>query len=286
MTALVSYESYVDECADLFGQRLREIAETAAPIDMRHWFQCYAFDVIGLITYAKRFGFLDRGEDVGGVIGTLEGHLFYATTVGVYPSLHPFLSRLRNYFAGEKGAGRTYMLNFTQEQIASNLASRKDCDSDEIDHGIDGDGPESFLDKFMAKHAQDPEKFTHQHIVASCVSNIVAGSDTTAISLSASLYYLLKHPECHQRLRTEIDTFQSLGKLSERPTFKETQQMPYLQAVLKEALRMHPATGLPLERVVPEQGVTIAGRHFPSGVRGASNIKFAVQTNSLSYRRS
>ena len=43
--------------------------------------------------------------------------------------------------------------------------------------------------------------------------------------------------------------------------------MPYLQAVLKEALRMHPATGLILGRLVPPEGVTLAGQYFSPGVR-------------------
>ena len=42
--------------------------------------------------------------------------------------------------------------------------------------------------------------------------------------------------------------------------------MPYLQACIKEGLRMHPATGLPLARVVPAGGATIAGTFFPEGV--------------------
>jgi cytochrome P450 len=42
--------------------------------------------------------------------------------------------------------------------------------------------------------------------------------------------------------------------------------MPYLQAVIKEALRLHPAAALPLERVVPEGGATITGSFFPEGV--------------------
>lgn len=42
--------------------------------------------------------------------------------------------------------------------------------------------------------------------------------------------------------------------------------MPYLQACIKEGLRMHPATGLPLARVVPNGGTTICGRYFPEGV--------------------
>ncbi|GKU13237.1 cytochrome p450 oxidoreductase [Fusarium langsethiae] len=92
---------------------------------------------------------------------------------------------------------------------------------------------------------------------------MVAGSDTTAISLSAILYYLLKNLSCMDRLREEVDSFAASGQLSARPTYKESQAMPYLQAVIKEALRLHPATGLPLERVVPKGGATIAGRHFP-----------------------
>jgi cytochrome P450 len=43
-------------------------------------------------------------------------------------------------------------------------------------------------------------------------------------------------------------------------------RMPYLQAVIKEALRMHPATGLPLGRVVPKGGSVIAGKYFAEGV--------------------
>ncbi len=49
-------------------------------------------------------------------------------------------------------------------------------------------------------------------------------------------------------------------------TFAQAQNMPYLQAVLKEALRMHPATGLPLGRSVPEGGAVIAVKMFPAGV--------------------
>jgi cytochrome P450 len=43
--------------------------------------------------------------------------------------------------------------------------------------------------------------------------------------------------------------------------------MPYLQAVMKEALRVHPATGYPMFRVVPQGGEVLAGQFFPEGVR-------------------
>ena len=55
------------------------------------------------------------------------------------------------------------------------------------------------------------------------------------------------------------------GKYSEPVTYRQSLQMPYLQAVLKEALRIHPATGLPLGRQVPEGGASICGSFFPAG---------------------
>ena len=97
-------------------------------------------------------------------------------------------------------------------------------------------------------------------------SNIIAGSDTTAISLSAILYYLLKNPKTLSKLRSEIEEAEGNNHCdSPNPTFKQSQTLQYLQAVIKEALRLHAATGLPLWRVVPAGGAQISGRFFPEG---------------------
>lgn len=255
MSALVHYEPFVDECIELFIQRLAELSKTGLQIDMGRWFQFYAFDVIGLITYGKRLGFLDRGEDVGGVISALDDLFDYAAPIGVFPSFHQHLLPLRNYLAGARGAGRAHIVRFTNERMRESQATPRT---------MFGDG--TFLTKFLAKHSVDPVVFSKYHVLAGCTSNMVAGSDTTAIGLSAILYYLLKSPTSLQKLKDEIDSFTRQGNLSASPSFKESQQMPYLKAVIKEALRMHPATGLPLERVVPEGGVKICGQFFPKGV--------------------
>ncbi|KAL2104613.1 hypothetical protein VUR80DRAFT_10112 [Thermomyces stellatus] len=260
MSALVTYEPYVDACAGLFSQRLGELADGGVAANMGHWLQCYAFDVIGMITYSKRLGFLDRGEDVEGVIAALEEHLKYASLTGIYPGLHRFLFPLKNYLAGKRGAGRGYVLSFTKDRMAEHQHSPKAIPTEGGEEG----GAVDFLTKFVAKHAKDPEEFTPEHTLAGCTSNMVAGSDTTAISLSAILYYLLQHPACFQKLRDEVDEH-ARENGGGYITFKDSQGMSYLQAVIKEALRMHPATGLPLERVVPAGGATISGYFFPEG---------------------
>lgn len=94
---------------------------------------------------------------------------------------------------------------------------------------------------------------------------------TTATSLSGLLYYLLKYPRVQAKLREEIKEFDATGRLSEHPKLRETQQMPYLDAVIKETFRMHSATGLPLWRVVPEGGCQISGQFFPAGTHVGMN---------------
>ncbi|EXK27496.1 hypothetical protein FOXG_17521 [Fusarium oxysporum f. sp. lycopersici 4287] len=260
MSSLISYEPYVNECADLFVQRLSEISQTGLPMDMGHWLQCYAFDVIGLITYGKRLGFLDSGKDIGGVMEALEAFLSYAAPVGIYSKLHPFLFSMKNYVAGSGGTGRAYVISFTRSRVAESMKTPT-----AVMAGKKTTSAEPFLIKFLEKHEQSPDKFTSTNVTMGCVANMVAGSDTTGITLSAILYYLLENPLCLAALQQEIDLYYIEGKLSEKPTFQETQQMPYLQAVIKETLRLHPATGLPLERVVPKGGATISGRFFPEG---------------------
>lgn len=49
------------------------------------------------------------------------------------------------------------------------------------------------------------------------------------------------------------------------PKYSEVRNLPYLDACVQEAIRMHPPFALPLERVVPRGGVTILGHHLPAG---------------------
>ncbi|ROW06846.1 hypothetical protein VMCG_04219 [Cytospora schulzeri] len=249
MTSLVSYETFVDECADIFATRLQEIADAGIPVDMAHWFQCYAFDVIACITYGNRFGFLDDGHDIQGLIARLQ--LFGAR-------------------------GRVTLMDFVGKRMAIRQEERKA-------RGVEGKAkaqaegaPRHFLDRLLDQHQEDPEKMTMYHVFLMGNSNINAGSDTTATSLSGILYYLLRYPRVLGRLREEIREFSSKGQLSAQPTFKETQQMPYLDAVIKESLRLHSAVGLPLWRTVPEGGTTVSGQYLPQGTNVGVNAWVAA----------
>lgn len=90
----------------------------------------------------------------------------------------------------------------------------------------------------------------------------------TCILVDAISYFLMKHPKAYAKLQAEIDQADAAGKLSEIPTFAETnhEALPYLAAVIKETFRIHPPVSLTLPRTVPKGGVTLCGRFFPEGV--------------------
>ena len=67
-------------------------------------------------------------------------------------------------------------------------------------------------------------------------------------------------------LEEEIDNADLEGRLSEPVTYNEPLRLPNLQAVLKEAMRLHPSTGFTMARTVPKGGVTLLGHTLPEGV--------------------
>ena len=84
-------------------------------------------------------------------------------------------------------------------------------------------------------------------------------------------HHVLRDPAIHARLKAELDQATTSGQLSDFPQWSETQALPYFQACLKEAMRLRPAVGLNITRLVPPQGAEIAGRRLPGGTRVAVN---------------
>lgn len=98
-----------------------------------------------------------------------------------------------------------------------------------------------------------------------------AGSDTTAIALRACFYFLLKHVDIYNDVQAELDEASARGELSNPVRFAEAQKLPLLCATIKEAMRLHPAVGLQIPRVVPSGGLEIAGTYIPAGYRVGMN---------------
>lgn len=76
MSSLIQYEPYVDKTTEKFLDQTDALFSSKNSIcDFVKWLQFYAFDVIGEMTYSKRHGFVDRCEDIDGMVDYL-GKLF------------------------------------------------------------------------------------------------------------------------------------------------------------------------------------------------------------------
>lgn len=105
------------------------------------------------------------------------------------------------------------------------------------------------------------DSVTHSWILSWCQQNVQAGSDSTAITLTSIIYHLLKYPESMKLLLDELHN----ANLPSPVSWDSVHSLPYLDACIKEALRMTPALGIPLERVAPEQGLELCGHYFKPG---------------------
>lgn len=265
LSSLMSYEAPVNDCNALFCQKLHRFAATGEAINLTHWLQCYAFDAVGCITFSKRFGFLDAGEDIGGMIKANSQLLLYSTTVGLYPSLHRYLYPILERIPGTGASGLGRITNAVYDMISLRRRSRDGGEKGKSNVANPTD-PRDFLDRIMDTQDADPSKVTNSHIFMLGWGNISAGSDTTAVTLSAILYHLIRNPPAMQRLVNEISKLRPTGDCTkESVPFAKAQELPYLQACIKEGMRLHSATGLPLWRVVPEGGAQVCGRYFPGG---------------------
>jgi cytochrome P450 len=79
------------------------------------------------------------------------------------------------------------------------------------------------------------------------------------------MLYLMTSPSAYQKLQAEIDNAISSNQISSPITDAESKKLPYLQAVIKEGLRIYPpVTGL-MFKTVPKGGDTFNGVHIPEG---------------------
>jgi len=91
---------------------------------------------------------------------------------------------------------------------------------------------------------------------------VLAGSETTATTLSGTTYLLLEHRDILHRVTEEVrSSFKSVDEI----TYSSVSKLTYMLAVLNEALRHYPPVTSGLVRQVPPGGAQIAGHFVPAG---------------------
>ncbi|KIL86254.1 pisatin demethylase [Fusarium avenaceum] len=258
MTALLSYEEGVDRQTAILREKMQIFCDEKQVIDLPQLLQYYAFDVVGVITVGKSMGMMESNSDTNGACEALDSMWHYSSMVAYIPHMHAWWLRLSSLLPIEVPIqGLTEYVEQRIAQYKVKAASIGD------DAALKGEN--NFLAKLLVMEKQG--KVTSAETQQAIGLNIGAGSDTTANALSSILYFLYTNPHTLSRLRGELDTHVKVNPIS----FEQSQSMPYLQAVIKEALRLHPGVGTQLTRVVPKGGLVIEGHFFPEGTEVGVN---------------
>ncbi|KAF2204386.1 putative cytochrome P450 oxidoreductase [Delitschia confertaspora ATCC 74209] len=257
LSNVITYEPFVDKVlAVMFEQINARCVKPKEYVDFGLWLQFFAFDVMGTLTFSKRYGFLETGKDVDGMLATIWTYMTTAAPMTQIPWLDEFWYKNRYTALLRKTTGFS-ILSIVGKFISQRLEQVKGAGVESEDEVNKKD----MLSRFI--HITQTNPAVPKWVVTAWTfSNVIAGSDSTGVVLRTIWYNLLAHPETLQRL---LDELESKDLTRPFPKWEEVRDLPYLDACVQEGVRMHPPFCLPFERVVPESGLTICGRYFPPG---------------------
>ena len=158
-----------------------------------------------------------------------------------------------------------HILDFLEDQITQHKED------------FDPNCPKDFVDLCLQKaelEGDDTSSLGAGHIKNIILDLFLAGTDTTAASLSWFLLYLIRYPEVQAKCHEEIDSvLEAVGPL---PQSSWNKSFPYTNAALLETQRIASIASGSVFHVVRENTV-VGGYHLKKGSAVTANIRFSHQ---------
>ncbi|KAJ2990781.1 hypothetical protein NUW58_g2782 [Xylaria curta] len=218
--------------------------------DLGEWIAFCAWDLLSMMAFSQPFGYLDNGRDFDGSIGIADKALDYFAAIGQMPFLDYVLDKNPVVRLGPPNLGN--ITRIAVEHIADRMHGPQ--------NHIQSDIPDLLQDLVDGKKSQTG--MTEFDVLNGLLVTLIAGADTTAITIRTIFYYGLKNPEVYNRLESEI----LAAELGQPASYRSSRAISYLEATVREAMRIHPAVCMLLERYVPEPGLNLPdGRCIPAG---------------------
>ncbi|KAF2203657.1 cytochrome P450 [Delitschia confertaspora ATCC 74209] len=248
--ALKAQEPFIQRYVNLLVERLREqvneAKDGAAEIDIGPWFNFTTFDIFGDLGFGESFDCLQHSRFhpwVALLFNSVKAASF-VISARYYPTINWLLNKCIP--PSLKKMQRDHF-----QQIADKVERRLNWELERPD----------IMSNVIKEKANGEMSLPIGEINTTFMVLTTAGSETTATVLSGTLNYLVANPEKLAILVEEVRRFGSLEEM----TLEAIQDLPYLNSVLNEGLRLCPPIPWVLPRVVPAGGDTVCGVPLPGG---------------------
>lgn len=256
-------DARVQELLDLLRNKYLSSLERSSPFDIGEKIQFFTLDVISAIGFGEPIGNLIADADLCNYIKSTEEGLTTMTFLGgtglaPYLQWPPIARLLGPKETDEGGWGRLILTGRTliDSRLKRPIQGRSDMLASFMLHGL-----------------------TRDDLLTESLLQIAAGSETTATAIRSTMLHLISHHQAFMKLREEVDATVASGKVDGSTSVVSNaivQNLPYLQAVVREGLRIHPPVTDVVPKKVPPGGDTVVIDGKQVFLPGNTNISYSV----------
>ncbi|KAK1763965.1 Pisatin demethylase [Phialemonium atrogriseum] len=240
-----SIDERLQDFLDLIRTKYVSSDSRVVPVDLGKKVQYFTLDVISGVGLGKTFGMLRSDSDVDDYIKSSEEGLVIinlALALGFsWLAQAPFIGRfVAPSPTDNNGLGKMMAtcFRYVDERTANPTSKQSDMLASFMRHGLNG-----------------------AELRTEALEQIIAGSDTTAGAIRGTLLHIMTNPRVYRKLQREVDSAARAGN-APLPgegliASAQAKQLPYLQAVIREALRIWPPVVNIFPRDVPAGGDTV-----------------------------
>ncbi|KAL3594392.1 hypothetical protein FPOAC2_08705 [Fusarium poae] len=243
---LTNWEPEIRKKTGLAVQKIKNDA-LGDGADVFKWWTLMATDVIAHLSFGESFHMLEQGKQTQ-YIDSMQLAMISSGIRTELSWIYPFLKYIPS----------------------QSLKTLLNADNVIYDHGTiavrnmqsagDGLSRDNLFSQMVAEaDGQEKTSLTSSSVQTEAGNLIVAGSDTTAVTLTYLVWAILKQPQLQVQLEEEVCS------LSDELSFDELKSAPILNSIIEETLRLYGAAPGALPRVVPSKGATLAGHYLPGG---------------------
>ncbi|KAJ7852690.1 cytochrome P450 [Mycena olivaceomarginata] len=212
-----------------------EAADSPMRLDVLSWLNKTTLDIIGLAGFDYSFNSLntERPTELATAFGATMQATVTLSAFDIIPAWVPALRACPTKFAVLGRASQKTMSRIGREILRGTKTDM--AESGTFETGRGRDLLSLLVRANTAKDVPENQRLSENEVLAQVPTFLAAGHETTSTGTTWALFALTQNIPAQTRLRAEL-----LGVETETPAMDELNALPYLDCVVREALRLNP----------------------------------------------